>query len=192
VLWRYYGPWFASGLDNECGWMRDAIAFVDPSNNKLLARPANVGLDPNGAKDPNPLGFTQDFMDDLLYAGYETRIRFEFYPRKNLEVDPPAFDPNEKVSQLTVGPYGVHHLQAGLIYIGIRAKDATEDQTPTIWTVPLMCPAIVGRPGLKMEGCPALAESYTDEAGNKFNFHKVYGGLLARRESATVDRGLFD
>ena len=191
VLWRYFGPYYAGGLDNECGWMRNDIALVDGSG-RLLPRPDNVGLQPNGAKDPNPLGFTQDFMDDLKYANYEARVRFEFYKRSDLQCDPPAFQSGEKVAKVKPGPYGVHHLQAGIITLGVRSKDPNDDQTPEIWSVPIMCPAIVGRPGLKMEGCPALSEDYRDEVGNKFNFHEVYGSLVARRESDPTSRPLFE
>ena len=192
VLWRYFGPGFVGGLENECGWIRDGIAITD-TNGKLLPRPNIVKLQ-KSQMDPNPLGFTQDFMDDMRVAKYEARIRFEFYRRDRLGVTPPAYTPGEKVRQLAVGPIGVHHLQAGVIAIGVRSTDPKEDQTPEVWVVPMMCPAIVGRPGLKMEGCPALQDKYTDFDGSTYDFHDRYSALLAKREamSEDADPPLFD
>jgi hypothetical protein len=192
VLWRYFGPGFVGGMENECGWVRDGIAITDTAG-KLLPRPNIVKLQ-KSQMDPNPLGFTQDFMDDLRVAGYEARVRFEFYRRNKLGVTPAAYAPGEKVRQLAVGELGVHHLQAGVIAIGVRSKDPREDRTPEIWIVPMMCPAIVGRPGLKMEGCPALQDSYTDFDGTTYDFHDRYSSLLAKREAVPEeqDQPLFD
>jgi hypothetical protein len=150
TLWDAFGPYFVGAAN--CGYMRDRIVELD-GNNKIIRAPG-------AAKDPNPLGLTQDFVDDLFYQGYETRIRFEFYPRADLGVEPAVFKPNGRDK---AGPYGLLHMQSGFLTVAIRDKADPSDRAD--WRVPMMCPAIVGRPGLKMEGCPALDTDKRREYG---------------------------
>ena len=163
TLWDAFGPYFAGGAN--CGYMRDRVVEIDGGGNIV----AGAGT---ASKMPNPLGLTQDFVDDMKYAGYEARMRFEFYPRDLLGVksagpNPTVFNPNGKDIP---GPYGLLHMQAGFLLLAIRSIADHEDNTT--WRVPMMCPAIVGRPGLKMEGCPALD---TDK-------RKDYGPRILARE----------
>lgn len=156
TLWDAFGPHFSGGAN--CGYMRDRVVEVD-GNNQILAG--------GGAKSPNPLGLTQAFVDDMKFQGYEARMRFEFYPRDLLGVkaagaNPDQFKPNGKD---VPGPYGLLHMQAGFLLLSIREIANKEDVTT--WRVPMMCPAIVGRPGLKMEGCPALDTDKRREYGNR-------------------------
>lgn len=44
----------------------------------------------------------------------------------------------------------------------------------TVWRQPIMCPAVVGRPGLKLSSCPAISPKVKEK----------YGPLLAKREAA--------
>lgn len=163
TLWDAFGPYFSGGAN--CGYMRDRVAEVD-GNNKIVTGGG-------GSKDPNPLGLTQDFIDDMRYQGYEARMRFEFFPRdllgvKSAGANPDVFKPNGKD---VPGPYGLLHMQAGFLRLSIRSIAEPDDKTD--WRIPMMCPAIVGRPGLKMEGCPALD---TDK-------RKEYGPRILARES---------
>lgn len=148
TLWDAFGPYFVGAA--QCGYMRDRVAEVD-SNGKLI-----TGGGGGGGPQPNPLGLTQDFLDDMRYAGYEARMRFEFYPRdllgvKSAGANPDQYNPKGKD---IVGPFGLLHMQAGYLLLSIRSLKDHDDKLD--WRIPMMCPAIVGRPGLKMEGCPAL------------------------------------
>lgn len=70
-LWDDYGP--APYSESK---MQSALARSGPDG-KLLAEP--------GA---NPLGFTQDFLDDLRRDGYDAQVNFEFFTRKQLKIGP--------------------------------------------------------------------------------------------------------
>lgn len=160
-LWKNFGPWDAAGLDAEAGRLRDRIAEMDP-NGKLVA----------GAQDlVNPLGFTQDMLTEMRRDGYDARVRFEFYTREELGVSPAQFSQKKKDK---VDPViGLHHMQAGWAEVQIIEAGKPKEVISQV-REPIMCPAIVGRPGMKLSSCPAVNP----------NVRKKYGPLLARREAS--------
>lgn len=160
-LWKNFGPYDVAGLDAEAGRLRDRIAEMDQQG-KLVP----------GAQDQvNPLGFTQDLLEEMRRDGFDARVRFEFYTRKELGVRPEGFA--AKVKDKVDPVIGLHHMQAGWAEVTIVEAG---DPTAIISQVrePIMCAAIVGRPGMKLSSCPAVNPAV----------RKRYGPLLARREAA--------
>jgi len=149
-LWNYYGP---AGHDvpftiennqasdiAQSGRLRGDLAETDP-----LGR-----LVPGPAGKVNPLGFTDEFLQDIRRAGYRGQIEFDFFPRKSLGVTP---DDN-------AGPAGILHMQAGYARVTLidlkKERNKEDDAIVLTQTNVIMCPAIVGRPGLKLSSCPAI------------------------------------
>lgn len=147
-LWDNFGP-----APYSPAKMLGQIALRDAAG-KLLPDP-----------EANPLGFTQDFLDDLRREGYDGQVKFEFYTREELRIRPDdSADPE----------IGLLHMQAG--WAEVSLLDITKEDRPRIavWKQPIMCPAIVGRPGLKLSSCPAIQKAVKEQ----------YGPLLAQREAA--------
>jgi hypothetical protein len=159
TLWSYFGP---RGYDlpgkitleggellelspsGVSGQMADEIAVLDPETG-LPASPAD-----------NPLGFTDEFLKSLARDGYQGKVHFEFFTRKELGLAP--LDRAKPLKKDKASPYGILHMQAG--WLQVQLLDIRADGAPKIaaqWKQPLMCPAIVGRGGLKLSSCPAIA-----------------------------------
>lgn len=154
-LWDNFGPPEFAGA----GKMRDRVAETD-QNGKLLASP--------GA---NPLGFSQDFLEDLVRDDYEVRIRFEFFSKGALRSQ------NTLFFDKADSKIGILHMQAGWARVSLLDRKALmQGQTVTVahQVRVIMCPAIVGRPGMKLASCPALSTLVKAK----------YGGLLETREQA--------
>jgi len=172
-LWRNFGPGDVVGYQNA-GLMKDRLALVDPSTHKVLPY--------NGSGDnPNPLGFTDEFLQDMDRDGYDARLHFEFYTRKELGLPPIHFAPGKDPPKDPPGPLGMLHMQAGYVSIKIidlrTLKDVNGDESKAVageWGQPIMCPAIVGRPGLQLKSCPAVAP----------DVRRKFGPLLEIREAA--------
>lgn len=141
-LWDHFGPEGAGPSRPLAG----AICLVDAAGN--IVRPHIA--------ESNPLGITQGFVNSLRRDQLEVRIVFDFFFREHLAIgDEGAADPN----------FGLLHMQAGGVWIGlfdandpesIGTDDASREKALLQWRQPVMCPAIVGRPGLKLSSCPAL------------------------------------
>lgn len=166
-LFDNFGP---SGFGKYGGKMKDRIAEVDPSTSAVLSNPA-----------ANPLRFTSDFMQDMKRDGYDARLHFEFYPRKALGIDPPEFDENNPSGGKASPKFGILHMQAGEVTVKILSLEKLkenggneDDSVVARWVQPIMCPAIVGRPGLQLKSCPAIAPDVMKE----------YGPVLKAREAA--------
>jgi hypothetical protein len=157
-LWKNFGPWDVAGLDAAAGRLRDRIAELDQQGKLVNGNPDAV----------NPLGFTQDFLDEMRRDGYVARVRFEFYTRRELGVAPLGF--NSKVKVSVSRTIGLHHMLAGWAEVRLLVLGSNEQIARVV--EPIMCPAIVGRPGMRLSSCPAVNEKVRRE----------YGPLLARRE----------
>lgn len=146
-LWDHFGP---SGPGLPPRPLGGSLALVDAQGK--LVDPANPGN--------NPLGFDQGFLDDLRRDGLDAKVEFMFYPRNELLVGPNG-EPNPHV--------GLRYMQTG--YAGVILFDREDPQERQLirWNQPVMCPAIVGRPGLQQSSCPALNPSIKCQ----------YGGWLA-------------
>lgn len=131
---RPRGPGGITGQGLNSTLLRDEIAKVDGNNN--LVNPLS--------EMTNPLGFTQEFMNDLKAAGLKAGIEFRFIARQDLGTD------NSGGS-----PYGILHMQAGVATVYLLDRET--DDIVAEWNQGIMCPAIVGRPGLKMSSCPAVS-----------------------------------
>lgn len=145
-LWDHYGPEGAGPPRPLLG----SLALVG-SDGKLA--------DPT-SPTANPLGFTNEFLTELFGAGLKARIDFEFYTRAELNTNGDVPDPE----------YGLLHMQAGYVTLYLfNMEDGEDPGAPppqpvdnprnyaAAWRQPIMCPAIVGRPGLKLSSCPAIA-----------------------------------
>lgn len=101
----------------------------------------------------NPLGFTQAFVTQMVQEKLRAQIEFNFLAREDdLKVDETG-KPDKQV--------GILHMQAGTVHIAlyqtIEYDDGTQDEELVAEIdQPIMCPAIVGRPGLKLSSCPAI------------------------------------
>lgn len=150
ALWDEFGP---VEVVPEAGRMHHELAEYD-AEGKLT-----------GA---NPLGFDESFLRDLTRAGFRARVYFEFYTRKELEIQPAQPDPRQP--DVASAKYGILHMQAGYVTVQIidRHRSVINE-----WQQPIMCPAVVGRPGLKLASCPAVNKTVKAK----------YQPLLARREA---------
>jgi hypothetical protein len=162
-LWDWYGP---NEVVAEAGRMKHQLAKLD--------KKGFVSDSQNG----NPLGFTQEFLYDMTRNEFEARLYFEFYSRKELEIEPAVYNPRVKDR---AEKYGILHMQAGYIKVELYdlrllAKNPKDEPAAMIdgWAQPIMCPAVVGRPGLKLSSCPAVNEAT----------RRKYEPLLRRREAA--------
>lgn len=144
-LWDYFGPGEVVGFD-VAGQLKHKLCEHD---------------DQGRITGKNPLGFTPYFLQEMMVDGFEARVFFEFYTRKELGVKPDRWSllTKDEVSPI----YGLHHMQAGWVQIYLLDKHKLKknpsreaDCVITSWKQPIMCPAIVGRPGLKLSGCPAV------------------------------------
>lgn len=142
-LWDNYGP-EAAGLDRP---LLGRLALVDQDG--ALAAPDDPAA--------NPLGFPQSFLRDLARAGLDARLSFDFFTREELGIRPvetppvPGRPPGP--TRLTKG-HGLLHMQAGRITVTLLEG---EDERPVREvTQPLICPQIVGKPGIKLSSCPAV------------------------------------
>lgn len=157
-LWDNYGPGDVVGYDTA-GKMHHRLAETD-------ARGQITG--------DNPLGFAQDFLTEMRALGLEARLYFEFYTRAELALDQPAAkkpedeDPAGRTRKdrpviVSKPPFGILHMQAGharvdLYDIALLAKYRFNPEKALVsrWAQPIMCPAVVGRPGLRLASCPAV------------------------------------
>jgi prepilin-type N-terminal cleavage/methylation domain-containing protein len=164
TLWDEFGP---GEVVPEAGRMKHEVALYDPATGKLLGPPGTA----------NPLGFAESFLRDMARAGVKARLYFEFYTRRDLEVQPLVPDPRQQ--DIASARYGLLHMQAG--YATVRMLDLatlarTRDEESSIateWQQPIMCPAVVGRPGLALASCPAVNRTV----------RRKYLPLLLRREA---------
>lgn len=96
----------------------------------------------------NPLGFTQAFITQLFNEKLRGKIIFEFLTREDLKIDEDGKASPE---------VGILHMQAGKARIELwQEYDDRPDELAAVVEQPIMCPAIVGRPGLKLSSCPAI------------------------------------
>jgi hypothetical protein len=146
-LWDNFGP---GEVIPQAGRMRHEIAKYDPRSGRILGNPL----------ESNPLGFQESFLQELVRANLHVKLYFEFYSRKDLDVQPQIPDPKQQDTASI--RYGILHMQAGyatvrLIDLKLLAKTRSEESaTVNEWMQPIMCPAVVGRPGLKLSSCPAV------------------------------------
>ena len=146
-LWDNFGP---NEVIAVAGKMKHEIAVYDPATGKVAG-------DPNVA---NPLGFQESFLADMIRAGFKAKLYFEFYTRKELEVTP--LIPNPRQQDVASARFGILHMQAGYASVEIidtKAAAKLGDETKAtvlFWQQPIMCPAVVGRPGMKLSSCPAV------------------------------------
>lgn len=132
-LWDHYGP---EGF-GPARPLAGALALVD--GNGKLVDPQNVAN--------NPLAFTQSFIDEITRDGLDARIGFNFFYRDSeLRYQGDAPDPR----------IGLLHMQAGVAAVTIYDREDPEERSLLTWSQPIMCPTIVGRPGLQLASCPAL------------------------------------
>jgi hypothetical protein len=159
MLWSYFGPRgyelpgkitleggeiLELSPSGRSGQMADEIALVSLQTG-LPAAPAD-----------NPLGFSDEFLKGLTRDGYQGRVHFEFFTRKELGL--PPLDREHPLKKDKASPYGILHMQAG--WLQVQLLDVHTAGAPKVaaqWKQPLMCPAIVGRGGLKLSSCPAIA-----------------------------------
>lgn len=178
VLWNYYGP---KGFNvpggpkdpdrpefgniapfGASGRFRDRLAEYDPIAKRLTAGDPNQ----HGA-DVNPLGFSQDFLDEMATEGFEGQLSFEFFPRKALGIA----DTAPGVIGTPHADIGILHMQAGYCYVRLvdfKTRAVLYEEMNTI-----MCPAVVGRPGLKLSSCPAVSKGV----------NLIYAPILKQREA---------
>lgn len=146
-LWDHFGP---AGTGQPVRPLNGDLALVDAAG-KLV--------NPSDANN-NPLGFDQGFLDDMRRDGLDARVEFRFYPRNELMVGPNG-EPQPHI--------GLRYMQTG--YAGVVLYDSRDPAERELlrWNQPVMCPAIVGRPGLQQSSCPALNPA----------IKCTYGGYLA-------------
>lgn len=146
-LWDNFGPNEAIAT---AGKMKHEIALYNPQTGKLTGPPNNA----------NPLGFQQAFLEELIHAGFKAKLYFEFYTRKELQVEPLIPDPRKP--DTASARFGILHMQAGYAtveIIDLKALAKSGDEQASVvnfWQQPIMCPAVVGRPGMKLSSCPAV------------------------------------
>jgi prepilin-type N-terminal cleavage/methylation domain-containing protein len=129
-------------------------------NSRLLGALALVDADGNMI-DPqeemtNPLGFTQAFMLQMHQEKLRGEIEFRFLERIN-EL---GYEAGEDLPSAQVG---ILHMQAGVAQVRmyqtfVYPDGSEEEREVAVVEQPIMCPAIVGRPGLKRSSCPAVNE----------------------------------
>lgn len=168
TLWNYYGPkGFAVNLPGffvgNSGKFHQELAAYDPNAKKLLTGPpASV----------NPLGFTEELLNEMAADGMVGKLQFEFFSKKALRIKPPK--PPNKIGEPD-DKFGLLHMQAGWAKVtlaDLKTGEVLHEDCQTI-----MCPAIVGRPGLKLSSCPALNPAVYD----------VYSPLLDQHETSLGD-----
>jgi hypothetical protein len=116
--------------------------------------------------DNNPLAFTQSFINEMRTDGLGGRVFFEFYYRDE-ELRYQNGEPSPQV--------GLRHMQAGVASVQIYDLNDPEERTLLDFRQPVMCPMIVGRPGIQLSSCPALNQQVKCK----------YGPKLALREGRT-------
>lgn len=156
-LWDNYGPGEVVGFDTA-GKMQHQLAETDSTGH---------------ITGDNPLGFTDDFLTEMRALGLEARLYFEFYTRAELGLDQLRKKEDEdtgtgrsrkdRVVFITKPPFGILHMQAGHARVDLydtallaRNKADPEKALVSRWAQPIMCPAVVGRPGLRLASCPAV------------------------------------
>lgn len=153
-LWNHYGP---EGL-GPARPLAGAMALVD-ANGKMV--------DPEKPEN-NPLAFTQAFLDDMARDGLDARIGFDFFFRDS-ELRYESGKPSPTI--------GLLHMQAGAARVTIFDREDPVERPLLTFAMPIMCPTIVGRPGLQLASCPALQKSVECE----------YGPLLKTYENNSWD-----
>ena len=118
------------------------LARYDETTGALQIRPGMKDVD-------NPLGITQAFLDELRRDGLSARLRFDFFPRRELMEG----GPNSTVLDTNIG---LEYMQAGRLQVEIVSWENPEEAALMSWVQPVMCPMIVGRPGIALKSCPAL------------------------------------
>jgi hypothetical protein len=164
-LWQFFGPGEVVGY-----------GVAGKLKHRLLGATGNLqNMDP----EQNPLGCTPEFIQEMNQDHLDARIFFEFYTRKELEVSPALYSP--QIPDQPSPKYGILHMQAGWaeVYLLDRLKlekNGGNEEAAVLahWKQPMMCPAIVGRPGLKFSSCPAVNEAV----------RRKYEPLLRRREAS--------
>lgn len=147
-LWKYFGP-----PDFADRSLAGKLALVNADGE--LADPDDI--------DKNPLAFTQTFLDEMRRDGLGGRVFFEFYYRDE-ELRYEDGKPSPQV--------GLAHMQAGVASVQIYDVNDPEERTLLEFRQPIMCPMIVGRPGIQLSSCPALDDTVKC----------IYGPKLAARE----------
>jgi prepilin-type N-terminal cleavage/methylation domain-containing protein len=136
-LWDNYGP-------EEVGPPRPLLgrlALLDDEGN--LAAPE----DPRA----NPLGLPQSFLDELRRTGLDARLSFSFFTREELGV---TSEVDEDGRTRTAVGSGLLHMQAG--WVEITLLDLGDEEVLATIRQPIICPQIVGKPGIKLSSCPAV------------------------------------
>jgi prepilin-type N-terminal cleavage/methylation domain-containing protein len=142
-LWDYFGP----------------PDFADRSlAGKLALINAEGKLEDPSDLNKNPLGFTQTFIDEMRRDGLGGRVFFEFYYRDE-ELRYKDGEPDPQV--------GLAHMQAGVASVQIYDLSDPEERTLLEFRQPVMCPMIVGRPGIQLSSCPALNDAVKCQYGPK-------------------------
>lgn len=100
----------------------------------------------------NPLGFTQAFITQFHNEKLSADIQFDFIPRNALGIG----DDGKASKEV-----GILHMQAGDVEVILKqdfvlSDGSTETEEVARIRQPILCPAIVGRPGLKLSSCPAI------------------------------------
>jgi len=147
-LWDHFGPkpWASRSLGG-------GLALIDA--NGQLVNPSNL--------NNNPLGITQAFINEMRNDGLGAKVFFEFYYKEDLRIEE-----DDEVSEIV----GLQHMQAGIAAVALYDLNDPEERNLIEWRQPVMCPMIVGRPGIQLSSCPALNTAVKCQ----------YGPLLAQRE----------
>lgn len=146
-LWDNFGPGEAIAA---AGKMKHEIALYNQKTGKVTGT----------VDQANPLGFQESFLQEMIHAGFKAKLYFEFYSRRELEVQP--LIPNPRKQDTASVRYGILHMQAGYAtveIIDLKSLAKTGDERASVvnfWQQPIMCPAVVGRPGMKLSSCPAV------------------------------------
>ena len=164
TLWNYFGPkGFNVAGFGASGKFRDRLAEYDSSTMTLFAgTPGQV----------NPLGFSEDFLRQMTREGLEGQIAFEFFTKKGLMIRPGTTPGAPGIVDKRIG---IMHMQAG--FAKVHLIDLKTHEALTEEVHPVMCPAIVGRPGLKLQSCPAISP----------NIHAIYDAILEQYEAGLGD-----
>lgn len=134
---------------------RSAAGASRPNGGYLARYDADGTLQirPGFKEEDNPLGITQTFLDELRRDGLSARLTFDFFPRRELME---GGNPNNTTIDTNIG---IEYMQAGRLQVEIVSWDHPEEAALLSWVQPVMCPMIVGRPGIALKSCPALDPS---------------------------------
>ena len=172
-LWDQYGPGEVVGFDTA-GRMHHKLADLDPATGHIN------GDNPLGFNQAFLDEMRALSLEARLYFEFYTRVELGLDAPKDakekealsiVEGDDPVQDKKaaKRASDLGLPPpsskpaFGILHMQAGYARVDIFDRDLLaknrnhpERALVSRWAQPIMCPAVVGRPGLKLASCPAV------------------------------------